>query len=91
MAIDDRTVAAVMLIERYAVMRSVQELRKRRLAVLDRPPPHVAAVELEKVERAEDHIGTVPAPAQQVEHPPARWRHSLATAAAARGKRSAKA
>ena len=52
MAIDDRAVATVVLVVGYAIRWLAQQLGERRLALLDRRPPQILAVELEEVEGA---------------------------------------
>ena len=48
MLVDDRTVAAVVLVEGNAVDRRAQQLCEGRFPLLYRRPPQVVAVELER-------------------------------------------
>ena len=67
-AFADRAVGLVVLIVDDAAARPVQQLRQRGLALLERRPAHVLPVELEEIERAQDHLIAVSASPEQVEH-----------------------
>jgi hypothetical protein len=59
--VNDRPVAAAMLVEGYAVGRPAQQLCQSGLALLDRHPAQILLVKLDQVERARNHVLAVPA------------------------------
>jgi hypothetical protein len=66
--VDDRTVAAEVLVERDAFMRQTEQAGQPALALLDRLVAQILAVHLEQVERAEQGAPVAPVAAYQVEH-----------------------
>jgi hypothetical protein len=59
--VNDRPVAAAILVEGYAVGRPAQQLCQSGLALLDRYPAQILLVKLDQVERARNHVLAVPA------------------------------
>ena len=68
MLVDDRAVAAKMLVERDAIVRKSEQSGQPALAVLDWLSPNVLAVHHEQIERAKHSAGVSAMSAYQIEH-----------------------
>jgi hypothetical protein len=68
MLVDDRTIAAEMLIERDAVVQKSQQPGQPAFAVLDWLSPKVLTVDLKQIERAKHCAGISAMTADQIEH-----------------------
>ena len=68
MLVNDRAVAAKMLVERDPLVRKSEQSGQPALAVLDWLSPDVLAVHLEQIERAKDSAGVSAMSAYQIEH-----------------------
>jgi hypothetical protein len=66
--VDDRAVAAKMLVERDAIVRKSEQSGQPALAVLDWLSPNVLAVHHEQIERAKHSAGVSAMSAYQFEH-----------------------
>ena len=68
MLVDDRAVAAEMLIEGDAIVQKSQQSSQPALAVLDGLSPKVLTVDLKQIERAKHCAGVSAMSAYQIEH-----------------------